>query len=301
MAGLNLHPHPGKCPAPWSPPPVAPRPPHPPGILGREAREKLLGLFLGVLRQGRGTSLSLGGSTGVRAGSALRARRPPGPGRRPFLRPRRRRVRGSAAFPSASCPPKASASAEIRASGGDSNPRAPAAPAQAGVFRIRARKEQARSTPFETCAPRTRILFLAKALARRPWAVLARPVAAGFRPAPASEAAGSTKTTGSGGRGPSRYPSVHGRRATARDSHPGRRAGTAAPGAPCSPAGRRARGAVGRRDPAAAFPKPREGSGVRADPAGRARLRKNLGSDIEPREKVAERARRLLPFPARGR
>lgn len=54
-------------------------------------------------------------------------------------------------------------------------------------------------------------------------------------------------------------------------------------------AGRRARGAVGRRGWAAATPELGEGSGVGADLAGPDRRRENPGSDMEPREEVAKR------------
>lgn len=60
----------------------------------------------GRSRQGRGTSLSLGGSSGVRAGLAPRAGRFPGPGQRPVPRTRRRGLRGSAAFLGASALPE---------------------------------------------------------------------------------------------------------------------------------------------------------------------------------------------------
>ena len=269
--------------------PRLPPPPHP-GILGREAREKLFGLFLGVL----GTRhVSFPGRVHGGAGRlSSQGRETPGPGTEAIPEAPAERVRGSAAFPREPCPPEAYASAETGASGGDSDSRAPAAPGQPGVFKTWARKEQARSTPFETSVPRARILFLANALARRPWAVLAPPLAAcgvsvpprrrrlrgERRPRPR---AGGDRLATSRPPGGERRP---------RDSHPGRRAATAAPGAPCSPAGRRARGAVGRRDWAAAIPKLGEGSGVRADLAGHERRRENLGPDIEPREKVAERA-----------
>lgn len=67
--------------------PLLPPPPTP-GSWGGRPGKNCSACFLAFL--GRGTSLSLGGSTGVRAGSAPRAGRPPGPGRRPFPRPRRR-------------------------------------------------------------------------------------------------------------------------------------------------------------------------------------------------------------------
>ncbi len=148
MAGLNLHPHPGKCPAPWPPPP---------GTLGREARGKPTRPVPGRSRQGRGTSLPLGRATGVRVGSAPRAGGPPGAaerGARLGCFPRR-----ASALSEHTHLPKPEA-------GSNSDPGAPAAPAQAGVFKIWARKE-ASPTPFETSVPRASIVFLANALARR--------------------------------------------------------------------------------------------------------------------------------------
>ena len=128
----------------------------------------------------------------MRAGSAPGPGRPLGPGQRPVWRPRRRAARDSAAFPGASGPPKALESAEIGATRGDSKPRTPAARAWAGGLKIWARKEQTSSIPFETSAPRVRIVFVANVLsgAVGPGSVLSfSTLVRGLQPAPAPEGA----------------------------------------------------------------------------------------------------------------
>lgn len=100
----------------------------PPGILGREAPEILMGLFPGV-RDGVAAPPFLGRRAGVRAVSAPGAGGPLGPRQRPVRRRRRRAARGCAASPSAPASHKAHSSAGIGATRGDCKPRAPAAEA----------------------------------------------------------------------------------------------------------------------------------------------------------------------------
>nr|XP_035966825.1 translation initiation factor IF-2-like [Halichoerus grypus] len=257
MAGLNLHPHPGKCPAPWPPPSG------PPGILRREAGGNTTRPAPGRSRQGRGSSLALGGSTGVRAGSAPRAGRPSGPGQRPVPRILRRGCAARLLSPVRGCRPRAHASAEIGATWAIPTPGLLRLQSRLGFFRNLGKKRISSSTLFETSVPRARNLFLANALARRPWApvpFLASPLAprgVSGQPRRLRLWGGRRAWPLARGRSPPGSPSARGRRAAVPGRTPRRSAAVPAPGAPCSPAGGRAGGRAARWGAEAGPPPPR--------------------------------------------
>ena len=133
MAGLNLHPHPGKCPM-QCPPPLVPSGSCAGGRPGEAARS--------VPPSPRsGDSAPPSPPTGTQGAHGVWA----GPGG--SLGPGRTGALDFVAFPSASSSPEAVELAETGAPRGDSKPGAPVVGAWTGVFKIWARKEQ---TPLHT-------------------------------------------------------------------------------------------------------------------------------------------------------
>lgn len=110
MAGLNLHPHPGKCPAPWSPPPV------PPGSWGGRPGKNYSAYSWAFSAGTRHLPFPrrVHGSAGRRSSESGEI---PGPGAEASPEDPAERAARLGCFPWCQCPSRAHASAEIGATG----------------------------------------------------------------------------------------------------------------------------------------------------------------------------------------
>lgn len=201
MAGLNLHPHPGKCPALCSPLLVSPDPEH-----------TVLVLFFVAGKRRPPLSRPVRGGAAV---SAPEAGRPWDPGRG---QPGGAGGEGCAPGPPWRTPPP---QWEPR---GRSQPQSPCG--EAGIFKIWARKEQTSPASFGTPCPGSSSLSLGRCPCPRPWA----PVPFPAPPLPrcgVSRPPRAPGVPGGWGPGPGPEPPAGGRRPSGDSSPPGKRSSRA--------------------------------------------------------------------------